>query len=167
MKYFLGIDPGKLGGFAIIDENMKIIEVRPTPLIGNEYDKKEIKEILISKPFHRIILEKPNIIFGVGKSAVASLMQCLGLYEGLLLGLNLPHTLVQPKEWQKECWKHIKAQKKGDGKNDTKQTSYLAAQNLWMDFNFKITKSGKEGSKIHDGIVDGLLLAEYGRRLFR
>lgn len=168
MKYYLGIDPGKSGGMAIIDENSQIVETMPTPLIGSEYDRQEIKSIFKSREFHKVCLEKPNIIFGVGKSAVASLMNCVGLFEGILLGADIPYILVQPKEWQKECWKHVKVQKNTNGKgNDTKATSLLAAQNLWSNENFKITPSGKVGTKVHDGIVDAVLLAEYSRRLFR
>lgn len=167
MKYYLGIDPGKQGAFVVIDENSKIIELIGTPLIGKEYDRKEIQNILMRYPYARIGLEDPAVIFGVGKSAVASLKHCVGLLEGMMIGLNLPHTLVVPKMWQKECWKHVKVQKKAGGTgNDTKATSILAATNLWSNINFKITNKGNSSANYNEGMVDAALIAEYVRRMF-
>lgn len=168
MKYYLGIDPGKQGAFVVLDENSNIVEKIGTPLIGKEYDKQGIKTILLSREFHKIGLENPDIIFGVGKSAVASLSNCVGLIEGIMIGLSVPYILIKPKEWQKECWKHVKVQKKADGKgNDTKATSILAAVNLWPSENFKITNKGGASVNFNDGMVDGVLVAEYVRRMFK
>ena len=68
MKYYLGIDPGKQGAFVIIDENSNIVEKIGTPLIGKYYDKQGIIDILKSREFHKIGLENPSVIFGIGKS---------------------------------------------------------------------------------------------------
>ena len=168
MKYYLGIDPGKQGAFVIIDDDSNIVEKIPTPLIGKEYDRKEIVSILKSREFHKIGLENPDIIFGVGKSAVASLSNCVGLIEGIMIGLGVSYILIKPKEWQKECWKHIKVQKKVCGKkNDTKATSILAAVNLWNKEDFKITNKGSVSKNYNDGMIDAVLIAEYTRRLFK
>jgi hypothetical protein len=168
MKYYLGIDPGKSGAFVIIDENSNIIEKIGTPLIGKEYDRQGIVFILTKYPYHKIGLENPDIIFGVGKSAVASLSHCVGLIEGMMLGLKVPFILIKPKEWQKECWKHVKTQKKADGKgNDTKATSTMAAVNLWPSENFKLTNKGSNSINHNDGMIDAVLVAEYVRRMFK
>lgn len=168
MKYYLGIDPGKQGAFVIMDESSNIIEKIGTPLIGKEYDRQGIIDILTGREFHKIGLENPDIIFGVGKSAVASLSHCVGLIEGIMLGLGVPFILIKPKEWQKECWKHVKTQKKADGKtNDTKATSIMAAVNLWSKENFKVTNKGSNSINHNDGMVDAALIAEYVRRMFK
>lgn len=168
MKYYLGIDPGKQGAFVVIDENSNVVEKFGTPLIGKEYDRQGIISILTKYPYERIGLENPDIIFGVGKSVVASLSHCVGLIEGMMIGLGLAHVMIKPKEWQKECWKHVKTQKKADGKtNDTKATSIIAAVNLWPKENFKITNVGNPSKNHNDGMIDGVLVAEYVRRLFK
>ena len=168
MKYYLGIDPGKQGAFVVIDENSNVIEKFGTPLIGKEYDRQGIIAILTSREFHKVGLENPDVIFGIGKSAVASLSHCVGLIEGIMLGLNVPHIMIKPKEWQKECWKHVKVQKKVDGKtNDTKATSIVAAVNLWPSENFKVTNIGNKSTNHNEGMVDAVLVAEYVRRLFK
>lgn len=168
MKYYLGIDPGKQGAFVVIDENSNVVEKFGTPLIGKEYDRQGIISILTKYPYERIGLENPDIIFGVGKSVVASLSHCVGLIEGMMIGLGLAHVMIKPKEWQKECWKHVKTQKKADGKtNDTKATSIIAAVNLWPKENFKVTNVGNPSKNHNDGMIDGVLVAEYVRRLFK
>lgn len=167
MKYFLGIDPGKSGAFAIIDENANIIEMDALPLIGKEYDKQGIKSFLKCKEFAHIGLENPGIIFGVAKSAMVSLNGCVRLIEGIIFGLNLPHTLVQPKEWQKEMFKHVPSQKKADGKNDPKATATLAAINIWPQQNFKFTNAGNPSKNYNDGMIDAVLIAEYVRRMYK
>lgn len=168
MKYYLGIDPGKQGAFVVIDENSNVIEKIGTPLIGKEYDRQGIVSILTKYPYHKIGLENPDIIFGIGKSAVASLSHCVGLIEGMMLGLKTPFILIKPKEWQKECWKHVKTQKKVDGKtNDTKATSIMAAVNLWPAENFKVTNKGGSSINHNEGMVDAVLVAEYVRRMFK
>ena len=167
MKHYLGIDPGKQGAFIVLNQDSEIVELIPMPLLGKEYDKQEIRNIIRSRQFQKVALENPSVIFGAAKSAVASLMNCVGLIEGILIGTEVPYILVQPKEWQKECWKHVKVQKKSDGKtNDTKATSILAATNLWLSTNFKITNKGGKSINYNDGMIDAALLAEYARRLF-
>lgn len=167
MKYYLGIDPGKAGAFVVLDENSNIVEKIGTPLIGKEYDKHGIISILTKYPYQKIGLENPDVIFGIGKSSVASLSNCVGLIEGMMLALNIPFLLIKPKEWQKECWKHVKTQKKPDGKNDPKATSIIAAVNLWPKENFKITNKGSSSVNHNDGMVDAGLIAEYVRRMFK
>jgi hypothetical protein len=168
MKYYLGIDPGKQGAFTILDENSTVIETIGTPLIGKEYDRQAIIEILTSRAFHKIGLENPNVILGASKSSSASLANCVGLIEGMMLGLGTPFIMIQPKEWQKECWKHVKIQKKGGGKEtDTKATSIIAAVNLWPKENFKVTNAGNPSKNHNDGMVDAALIAEYVRRMFK
>lgn len=168
MKYYLGIDPGKQGAFVVIDENSNVVEKFGTPLVGKEYDRSAIISILKKYPYERVGLENPDVIFGVGKSVVASLSHCVGLIEGMMIGIGVPHIMIKPKEWQKECWKHIKVQKKSDGKtNDTKATSIIAAVNLWPKEDFKITNSGNASKNHNEGMVDAVLVAEYVRRLFR
>jgi hypothetical protein len=168
MRYYLGIDPGKQGAFVIMDESSNIVEKIGTPLIGKEYDRQGIVQILKSREFHKVGLESPDVMFGVGKSVVYSLSHCVGLIEGILIGLNIPHVMIKPKEWQKECWKHVKVQKKADGKgNDTKATSTIAAVNLWPSEDFKITNKGGKSVNHNDGMIDAVLIAEYVRRMFK
>ncbi|MDM1507504.1 hypothetical protein HX089_16580 [Myroides odoratimimus] len=170
-RYFLGIDPGKQGALVVLDENSKIVEMFGMPLIGNEYDKKTIVDILKSYEFIHIGLENPNVIASVSKSSVASLFKCVGMFEGLLMGLGLSHSLINPKVWQSEVWQNIKKQTKqtsdGKKKTDTKATSTLAANNLFASVDFKVTNKLSKSKNYNDGMIDAALIAEYVRRKFK
>ena len=141
-----------------------------------------------------IIIEdvQPSRDFGLQSSA--SLLECKGLLRGICVGLNLPYTLVAPRTWQKEMWQGIRKvekktnriKKNGDHvyKTDPKPTSEVAAKRLFpgVDLrgnvevkyysdtaqNRKLGRAGKEivSRKVnaHDGIIDALLIADWGRR---
>lgn len=161
MKYYLGVDPGKDGAFVVVNQEGEIVEMIHTPKIGKDYDKQAIREILMKYNFHRIAIENPQMIPSVSKSAVASLNHCIGLLEGLSIGLGIPYIVVRPKEWQKECCKHVNKQA------DTKATSALAAVNLWPHVNFRLTAKGNNSVNIHDGLTDAALIGEYARRMYK
>jgi len=105
-------------------------------------------------------------IFGAGAKANFQFGRCLGLLEGMTIAYSLPFIKVKPKDWQKEMWEGvtpIKTIVKGKKKTDTKATSLVAAQRLFPGDKFL----GSERSKVpHDGIVDGLLIAEHCRRKY-
>lgn len=160
MKYYLGIDPGKEGAFVILDQDAGIIEKIGMPKIGAEYDKQGIREILMKYNYTKVAIENPQMIPAVSKGAVAKLNHCIGLLEGLCLGLGLPYLVVRPKEWQGVCWKHVNKQ------SDPKKTSAVAGMNLWPHENWKITNKGNPSTNINDGMMDAALIAEYARRMF-
>jgi|SRR5690554_4901796 len=167
--YYLGIDPGKEGFFVVIDERGKLVEAIGIPQIGKEYDKKGILDFFGKYKFQHIVLENPGILQGTSKSSVASLQKCVSLIEGLLFSTGVPHTLAKPKEWQSVMWKNVTKQYKANSERkqvDTKATSLLAALNLFPVVNFKITKNGNSSKNYNDNLVDAILLAEYGRRIY-
>jgi hypothetical protein len=110
-----------------------------------------------------------------------------GCFEGvkaLCAAFNIPITLVQPQTWQKVMWqgvpKHRKPpkkltkkelEKKAAGKKvrkpkktgsiDTKKMSRIAVMRL---FPGEDLRKNDRCDVPHDGIVDALLIAEYGRR---
>ena len=169
MKYFLGINPGKEGAFVIINEHSQIVEKIGMPLIGTEYNKKYIKDIILGREYVHIGLENPQHMFGGSKSSAVSLGGCVKLIEGMLFAFEIPHTLVRPKDWQSETWKHISKQyKPGTEKKvvDTKATSILAAINIWPVEDFHLTNKGSKSKNINDGMIDACLIAEYVRRMY-
>ena len=171
MKYFLGVDPGLEGAFVILNESSQIVEKIGMPLIGNEYNKTEMKEILLGREYVHIGLENPQHMFGGSKKSAVSLAGCVRLIEGMLFALELSHTLVRPKEWQKEMWKHIKIQYKvsTSGKTkvvDTKATSSLSVINIWPKEDFYLTNKGNKSKNMNDGLVDAVLICEYVRRIY-
>lgn len=173
MQYFVGIDIGKNGGIAIIDEKGNLATMA-TPKVGNQIDVGRIKQFLLSYENPTCVIEDVHSIFGTSAKSNFQFGRSAGIIEGLVVGLGFRFVLVSPKEWQKEMWQGVnavlintgKTNKKGEikYKTDTKATSLIAAKRLFPNFDFRATG---RSTKDHDGIVDSVLMAEFCRRKFR
>lgn len=159
MRY-LGIDPGKTGGIAIIDTEDMVatdkLKVYDIPRIGLEVDVKGFRDLLVelTRGDHHLCMEEVHTVFGSSAKSNFNFGQVVGLTKGLLLALNIQHSFVQPKAWQKEVWRSGQVVKKADGGNDTKAESLLAAQRWFPNTKFLKSK---------DGRVDAALIALYGK----
>lgn len=144
-----GIDVGKNGGYAIITNQR--IEVWRMPDIHVLADKLDFENK--SGPFH-VFIEKAQAFRGQGVTGMFNYGAHFGQLLGLLVAFNIPHTLVPPQTWTKKL--HV-----GTKSVDAKKRSLEACQRLFPGVNLI-----PEGCrKPHDGIVDALLIAEYGRRM--
>lgn len=142
----IGIDPGKNGAVARIDENGIAVELIT-------HVRTWLRECGEMPEKCHIILEKAQSMpqqgivsafnYGVGFGRILEAIEIYGL----------PHTLVTPRDWTKEMHR-------GCTGKDAKAKSLQAAQRLFPGVDFKV-----EGCRVpHDGIVDALLIAEFGRR---
>jgi hypothetical protein len=169
-KYYIGIDLGKAGALVVL-KNGRPHERIVMPKIGKELDLRGIYDFLAQYCTHdaHVVFEKVHGMFGLMKRAAVSLGLQTGYMEMACVALNLPYTMVSPISWQKVLFKDAKIQTKNkktdEGKTkqvkDTKKTALLVAMRLFPKENFLATKRSKVP---HDGIVDGYLLAEYGKR---
>ena len=175
-RLYIGIDLGKEGEIALLDDEGKYLDRFLMPKIGNEYDLKGFDDIF--KAFSpldcHVVLEDVHAIHGSSAKATWSFS---GGKHILMMGLvsnGIPYTLVQPKAWQKEMWQGIPEQRKPSKKDkngklrkgamDTKAMSLMASKRLYPSIDFRKT----ERSKIaHDGIVDAILMAGYCYRKFK
>lgn len=150
MLYYLGIDPGRKGGIALIDEHKNLIYKEPMPLLDNGYNYEMICSFIDKLPEDTIIIIelKPGVM---NKSA--SPTTSFGFHCGTLYGICFKHNpvIVSPKLWKKEfsIFRNYK-----ETRQDMKLRSINAAEKI-----FNITFKKNE-----DGIAEALLLAEYGRR---
>lgn len=181
MEYrFIGIDPGKTGHIVVLNLTGGIIEHIPFPLVGKEYDKQLMAQFFkgYADLHHKednfkvhAVLEDVHTTQMGGKSSNFDFGRAKGLLEMALMSLEIPHTMVQPKAWQKWMWQGAKTQYKQGAKKktvDTKATSLLAAKMLKPDQEWRVIgKTGKPTTKIDDGLVDAYLMAEYCRRKFK
>lgn len=158
MKY-IGIDNGLSGGIAIL-ENRKILELMIMPIIvgsnnRNEYDILAIIKILQKhKKNATMIIEKAQAMPVLGSVQAFSFGKLYGIMLGLAVALEIPHTIVHARTWQKEMFRDISS-------DNTKQASAMIAKQLYPEQTFLPTERSK---KIHDGMTDSLLIAEWGRR---
>jgi hypothetical protein len=164
----IGIDIGKHGAICIVNNKLNTSTVEPIPMIGTELDYQTLHNIL--EPYEGgngvVVFEKLGVIFGTSKATAFSMGHQAGAIEMICVARSIPFTKVPPKVWQKEMFIGIteitKPSKSGKTTvRDTKAMALLAIKQLFP--NQKLT-FGKQATKPHDGLIDAVLMAEYGRR---
>lgn len=170
---YIGIDPGKNGYITINYKSQ--IEFKRIPLIGTEYDIKELSNIFQTLhalsdmvTFTHCVIEDVHAIFGSSAGSTFEFGYGVGLLEMGLTMVNIPYTKVNPKKWQKQMFEGIPEQKKPSStgktmKVDTKLMALQSAKRLFPTIDLRDTERSK---KPHDGKVDSLLICEYCKRNF-
>lgn len=156
---YIGIDPGKSGGVAILRPD-NTLDLHTIPVIGKEIDLKSLYDILFeaTRGEHLVCLEDVHALPGTGAGSNFDFGRTKGLKEGILVGMQARYVMVAPKTWQKEMWQGIPMMKKASGGNDTKAISLLAARRWFPNETFLATA---RSSKPHDGLYDAALMANY------
>ena len=163
---YIGIDPGQNGGLVCIDDTKTVILRYAFKKSAEKYiDILDfIKHLqMISERNAIVILEDVHSIFGMSAKSNFSFGYICGLLYGIIKCLNYECIKVQPKVWQKEILGDMEKIKKANLKsNDTKKMALIKSIELFPEFNNLATP---RCSKPHDGLIDALLIAEYGRRI--
>ncbi|KKK80116.1 hypothetical protein LCGC14_2826730, partial [marine sediment metagenome] len=125
---------------------------------------------------YHVFIEDVHAIFSSAAGATFQFGYVCGAIVMGVAAFDFKYTLVQPKVWQKVIYQGIPEIRKPSfviksgkfegqtrkGALDTKKMSLLATKRLFP--NEDLRKSDR--CKIpHNGIVDALLIAEYGRRI--
>ncbi len=157
---FIGIDPGKTGGVAVLNEEGDVVEVEVMKdltwfcgYIKSLTEKKNEKAM--------IFIEKAQAM-GIkinGTVSIFTYAQHFGELIGTLQTLGVPHEQVPPITWCKVM--HV-----GTVGDRPKIKSRMAAQRIFPSENFK-NPDAPRSTKDHEGIIDALLIAEFGRRKWR
>lgn len=161
-----GVDPGKTGGLAIIEDGG--VRVAPMPIVPakggkgrDEYDVRALVRFFDSLGYKargdvHVLIERlhPMPMLKGGTIANYNRGASTHLLIGICAALGQPYTLVLPQVWQR-------AMLAGTSGADTKQRSVLAAQRLFPGVSLLPTERSRKPS---DGLADALLIAEYGRR---
>lgn len=153
----IGIDPGKYGGIVGLNDKGEDLFLE-TMKDSHWFDTfvRQIKlEFLHDCPF--VFLEKAQSMPGNGVVGVATYMHHAGLLEGILIAHKVPFELIPPRTWCKEM--HAGANHQGHPKDKSREVVKRIFPNVDLT-NPDIPRS----VKIHEGIMDALLIAEYGRR---
>lgn len=171
-KAWVGVDPGKSGAISVMDSNGKIVYRAIMPLIGDDVNIHELYKIFAGLKLDyelTLILEDVHSIFGSSAASNFTFGFVCGAIEAIVISHSIKLIKVQPKSWQKEIWQNADKcykPKKPEQKNpslDTKATSLKAAIRMFPTFDFRKPNSLRSVNA-HDGIVDAVLICEYGRR---
>lgn len=169
-KIYIGVDPGSDGYVSVIGEDgvYEFLPIDGTPVqeVSNFIGKFRLRNAVA-------ILEDVHAVFGSSAKGTFNFGFSKGMLLALLVAHRIPYVLVAPKDWQNEVWinadKEFTTQKQtlksGEERTikkvETKATSINAARRLFPSVDFRKSEKAK---KPHDGKVDALLMAEYGRR---
>jgi len=160
-RFTIGIDIGKNGAICIQEKDKEISNIK-MPMIKTELDYQSLYDILT--PYEGgnglVIFEKLGVIFGTSKQTAFSMGHQAGAVEMACIALSIPFIKVPPKQWQKEMFIGV-AEIKKSSKNtrDTKAMALIAAKRLFPKL--KLT-FGSVAKVPHDGLVDALLMSQYG-----
>lgn len=146
-KNYIGIDPGKHGGIAVLDETGAVIDVVKMP----ETPQDLLEFLSRYKENSVCTLERVGGMPGNGGSAMFNFGKGYGHLQMALIALEIPTEDVTPNKWEKTYQLGSSGKfSKTEWKNKLK----AKAQQLFPSLGKKITLA----------TCDALLIAEYGRR---
>ena len=146
---FIGIDPGKNGGIAIIDAQDGLAQTAPYSDTGLIDALQMITEAYADVGII-CCLEKVGAMPGQGVVSMFNFGQSYGYIKGVLESFRIPYQEITPQKWKREF-----------GLSSDKAASAEVCRKLFPDINLLATPRSK---KPHDGMAEALLMAEYARR---
>lgn len=143
----IGIDPGKSGGYAVLNEGRIVI--------AKAWDDTEFisaMQYVADQPVStiRVALEKVNAMPHQGVTSMFNFGVSYGFIRGVLQAYGIPYQLVPPGVWKREF-----------GLSSDKQKSIDVCRRLFPDANLLPTPRCKKPA---DGIAEAILMAEFARR---
>ena len=147
---YIGIDPGKKGGYAIIYAN----EFCDYAITCHAFTEKgfidDIKREELQKDYCRCCLEKVHAMPKQGVSSTFTFGNGYGFLRGVLQTVGISYQEITPQRWKAEF-----------GLNSDKAKSIEVCQRLFPNVNLLPTEKSRKPS---DGMAEALLMAEYARR---
>jgi hypothetical protein len=178
---FVGVDPGKKGAIAMLDDAGAVVELLATPMIRREGEREKYNLAAIAEVFRsRCDRTKPGrgLFVTIEKlgpmpmrfakkggreddddanvsGTIANFNRGLSwIYPAMLEAFRIPYQLVVPQTWQRTILAGL------PGK-DPKPKSIALARKVWPNVDLRRTLRS-EGPD--DGKTDALHMAEFGRR---
>lgn len=150
MSIYIGVDPGKNGGYAVIEDSD--ISVKPWDDTGFAVDMANCKFEIECRKRDKIIacVEKVGAMPGQGVTSMFSFGKSAGYIEGVLTALGIPYQLVMPRRWKGEF-----------GLNGKKENSIEVCKRLFPDVELRASNRCRKDS---DGMAEALLIALYAKR---
>ena len=159
----IGIDPGLDGGVALLGggEDGELVHTWITPTLPHpsgkghrrEYDVPAMRRLL-GATVDLAVIESAQARPGQGVSSMFSIGKGFGLWLGLLAGLGIPYDIVHPRRWSGAMLADV-------AKGDTEAAAAVVATRLFPALDLRASPRCR---KLHSGMVDALLIAEWKRR---
>lgn len=152
----VGIDPGISGAIVSLNAETNDFIFHKMPIHENkDINFEAFLEIIYSVGQCHVFLERA-VAFALGVTGAFNYGRGFAALEIAIKFSKLPVTYVEPNKWTKEMHQGIETDLKAKAK------SIIAVKRLFPGLVDKIptTKTGK----MHEGVVDALLIAGYGAR---
>ena len=143
---YIGVDPGKKGGYSIIDGG----NVTCAPWDDQQFAL-DMRTIEHSQKECMACVEKVGAMPGQGVTSMFSFGKSAGYIEGVLSATLIPYQLVAPRKWKAEFGLL----------HGSKQQSIEVCRMLFPAVNLKRTDRCRVES---DGLAESLLLALFAAR---
>lgn len=151
---FVGVDPGKTGGVSVLDQegNILLMEaMKDLTWFANTMRDLKQKDMMA-------FIEKGQVMgVGEGVRGMFNYGYHCGSLEGVLITLKMKFELVPPQSWCPVMYAGI------SGDQRRKEKSKKATDRLFPGIDLR-DKDKPRSRNAHEGIMDALLIAEYGRR---
>ena len=165
---FAGIDPGLKGAIVLLDESRQMPGFWEMP-VEKIKGKNEIDLALLNGLFTefpddtKVFMEEVHSMPNQGVASMFKFGKGFGILQGMLTAHGFDITLVRPQQWQKFQYGLFQF----DENLSPKERSLIIGRQGYPGHVKKFTSPGrKKGTiKYHDGLVDALLIADYGRRI--
>lgn len=139
---YIGIDPGKKGGIAVIDGDIAFTIPWDDQKFINEME-------CIRREPCIVCLEHVSAMPKQGVTSMFNFGVSFGFIQGVLTAFGIPFELVKPQKWKKEF------------SISDKNESIAVCKRLFPDVSLLPTERCRVPS---DGMAEALLMAEYARR---
>lgn len=155
---FVGVDPGKQGAVVAIDEAGTICFLAELPFLEDgSADFPTLLKVFLRLKGSTIFLERA-VPMAMGAKHAFTYGRDFAAIEIAIQQTGIPVHYVEPAKWPKVICEGI------DSNLKPKVRSVMAARRIFPEQIEKLPVTPKS-KKIHEGFVDALLLAEFGRRL--
>jgi hypothetical protein len=164
----IGVDPGKHGAIvAILETRTQTVHTNVMPLVGTKRPTVDLTEVYAilsgyqelasgdKTPIHCYVEKQQPLPPKMGGGAANYARGYnLGLLEGVLVAISMSYTIVSPRRWQADMLADVEG-------TDTKARAVRVARRLFPSLDLRRSELAK---KPDSGVVDALLIAEWGRR---
>ena len=148
---YLGVDPGKKGGIAIINEYTGTYSTVPYSDDALKRCMGDVGEQIFAEKREAICcLEKVGAMPHQGVTSMFNFGVSYGFIKGILEICGIPYQEIPPQRWKKEF-----------GLNNDKMKSIEVCKRLFPAVNLLPTERSRVDN---DGMAEALLMAEYARR---
>ncbi len=156
----LGIDPGKQGGFALISDDEVSVFAMPLDKEG-DYNRRALADWFHAYAYkiNHVYIEMAAMRRGNSAQSGFVVGRGFGMLEGILNCFHLEYTITYSQTWSKFYPHGVTEPDKDKRYKMIKQARALIAKRLYPDMDLR--KSDRS-TNLHDGIVDALLIADYG-----